>query len=170
MKVQYIGLMKLSSIGNLVAERRRAQGMTLSQLAAAANVGRSTLAALEAGKLPELGIVKVARLCAAVGLVLEARPTTLDQPLIEHRHLTEEAGRDLTKAAIADVIERGDVRAWRGLVRALRESRGKGLASRVSEVLGGMDAQDARIRAFAALLPAILASAQTRRPDREREG
>lgn len=34
------------------------------------------------------------------------------------------AGRDLTKAAIADVVERGDIAAWRGLVAALERMNG----------------------------------------------
>jgi DNA-binding Xre family transcriptional regulator len=62
----------LQPSGHPIAEWRRAKGLTLTQLAAQAAVGRSTLAALEAGKLPELGLERVARLCAAVDLVLEA--------------------------------------------------------------------------------------------------
>ena len=77
--------MDLNTIGHIVAERRRAKGLTLRELAVAAGIGRSTLAALEAGKLPELGFAKVARLCAAVDLALEARPLELEAPLMRHR-------------------------------------------------------------------------------------
>ena len=73
--------MNLYGVGVLVAQRRRAQGVTLQALATEAHVGRSTLAAFEAGKLRELGYGKVARICAAVGLVLEARPLALERPL-----------------------------------------------------------------------------------------
>jgi transcriptional regulator with XRE-family HTH domain len=118
--VLYTGPMNLSSIGYLIARRRRAKRLTLAALASSAGVGRSPLAALESGKLPELGFVKLARLCDVVGLVLEARPLERDSPLMPHRHLTEAAGRDLTKAAIEDVIVRGDIAAWRGPVRAIR--------------------------------------------------
>lgn len=148
--------MNLASIGRLVAERRRARELTLAELAASAGLGRSTLAALEGGKLPELGFAKVARLCSALGLALEARATELDEPLMRHRHLTEQAGRDLTKAAIADVIERGDIAAWRGMARAIKASHGTSLTRRVREVLAGLDQDDAKVRAFAALLPGIL--------------
>lgn len=148
--------MNLLTIGHLIAERRRAQRLTLDQLATQAGVGRSTLAALEAGKLRELGFVKISRLCSAVGLVLDAHPFLLDKPLMPHRHLTEQAGRDLTKAAIAEVIERGDIAAWRGLARVIRGRKGTILAERVTEVLGGLDQEDARVRAFATLLPALL--------------
>ena len=130
--------------------------MTLSQLAAAAGIGRSTLAALEAGKIRELGFVKIARICAALGLILEARAPELDAPLMSHRHLTDAAGRDLTKAAVEDVIVRGDISAWRQLVQAMRARTGGRLARRVQEVVAALNRDDPKIRAFATLLPAIL--------------
>ncbi len=152
--------MGLASIGRLVAQRRRTRRLTLAELARSAGVGRSTLAALEAGKLAELGFVKVERICAAAGLVVEVRAPALDVPLMRHRHLTEAAGRDLTKAAIADVVERGDITAWRGLVAAMRASRDGRLARRVREVVRALDAEDAKVRAFAALLPQIARTAR----------
>jgi transcriptional regulator with XRE-family HTH domain len=148
--------MNLISVGRMIAERRRAQGLRLSDVAASAGVGRSTLAALEAGSLRELGFVKVGRICAAVGLVLEVRPPELEAPLMEHRHLTEAAGRDLTKAAVADVILRGDMLAWRGLVRAIRAHKHGRLARRVQEVAKTLDPDDPKVRAFATLLPHFL--------------
>jgi transcriptional regulator with XRE-family HTH domain len=149
----------LSSLGFLVAQRRRTQRLTLAQLAAAARVGRSTLAAFEAGKLAELGYGKVARICEAVGLVLEARAPRLDAPLMSHRHLTDIAGRELTKAAIADVVLRGDISAWRGLVRALHGQDGD-LANRVRTVVAALDPDDPKVRAFASLLPHLVRPAQ----------
>jgi transcriptional regulator with XRE-family HTH domain len=154
--VSYIRLMNLSSIGYLIAQQRRAKGLTLTALASSAGVGRSTLAALEAGKLPELGFAKVARLCDAVGLVFEARPLELDSPLMPHRHLTEAAGRDLTKAAIEDVIVRGDIAAWRGLVRAIRARQQGGLVNRVHQVVAALSRDDPKVRAFATLLADVL--------------
>jgi len=148
--------MTLISIGHVIAERRRAKGLTLGELATSAGVGRSTLAALEAGTLSELGFIKVARICAAVGLVLDARPLELEAPLMPHRHLSERAGRDLTKAALADVIVRGDISAWRGLVRAIRSDKQGRIARRVQEVVGALDQDDAKARTFATLLPEIL--------------
>ena len=149
--------MNLVSLGRLVAQRRRIKRLTLTELATVAGIGRSTLAALEAGRLNELGFTKVSRVCDAVGLVLEVRDTELAAPLMPHRHLTERAGRELTKAAIADIIERGDIRAWRGLVQALRTGN-ESLAGRVGQVLRGLDAQDSRVRALSTLLPSILSS------------
>jgi len=148
--------MNLAGIGRLIAERRREKGLTLQQLADAAGVGRSTLAALEAGKLEELGFNKVARICAAVDLKLEAHPPALEAPLMVHRHLTEEAGRELTKAAIEDIITRGDFTAWRGLVRALRADKSGRIAQRTRTVATALSKYDSRARAFATLLPELV--------------
>jgi len=150
--VQYNGPMNLHGVGKIVAERRRSRGLTLRALAAEAHVGRSTLAALEAGKLAELGYAKVARICDAVELVLEARPLSLEKPLTRHRHLAEPAGRELTKAAIEDVVLRGDLDAWRGLVRALQRDTSGRLARRARDVLAGSDRSDSRVHAFSTLL------------------
>jgi len=150
--------MNLYGVGILVAERRRAQGFTLQALAAEAHVGRSTLAAFEAGKLRELGYGKVARICAAVGLVLEARPLTLEKALVRHRHLTEPAARDLTKAAMEDIVVRGDIDSWRGLMQALRRDGSGRLARRARDVLAGADKSDPRVSAFSTLLSGVLKS------------
>ena len=148
--------MDLASIGHLIALRRRSKGLTLRQLADAAGVGRSTLAALESGKLPELGLMKVVRICAAIDLVLEARPPGLDAPLMTHRHLTDVAGRELTKAAIDEIITRGDIHAWRGLVRAMREDGTGRIARRVREVATALGKHDPKARSFAVLIPGLL--------------
>ncbi len=147
--------MNLHAVGRLVAERRRSKGLTLHELAVQAEVGRSTLAALEAGKLRELGYAKVARICAAVDLMLEARPLALDEPLLPHRHLTDLAARELTKASIEDIVIRGDTSAWRGLVNAIRRDKSGRLARRARDVIVGSDKSDPKVRAFSALLPHI---------------
>src|SRR5580693_8833700 len=144
--------MNLQTIGHLIAEQRRAKGLTLTQLAARAAVGRSTLAALEAGKLPELGLERVARLCAAVDLVLEARPLELQEPLMAHRHLSEVAGRELTKAAIDDIITRGTIGTWRKLVQAVNADKTGRLARRVNHLAQTVAKRDPKARAFASLL------------------
>ena len=150
--------MNLHGVGVLVAQRRRAQGVTLHALATEAHVGRSTLAAFEAGKLRELGYGKVDRVCAAVGLVLEARPLALERPLLRHRHLTEPAARELTKAAMEDIVVRGDIDSWRGLVQAVRRDGSGRLARRARDVLAGADGSDPRVSAFSTLLSGALRS------------
>lgn len=116
-------------------------------------MGRSTLAALESGKLSELGLGRVARLCSAVDLVLEARPLLLDEPLMPHRHLTDTAGRELTKAAIEEILTRGNIAAWRGLVRAIAKDETGRIARRVDGLTTALGKHDPKVRAFAALLP-----------------
>lgn len=148
--------MNLHSIGKLIAERRRARGLTLHALAAMAGVGRSTLAALETGKLIELGFAKVTRICAAVDLTLEARPLALETPLMPHRHLTEFAGRELSKAAIEDIITRGGFPTWRELVRAIRMDKTGRIARRVHDVATAAGKSDPKARALAVLIPDIL--------------
>ena len=148
--------MNLHATGRVIAERRRARGLTLNALATAAGVGRSTLAALENGKLEELGFAKVARLCAALDLVLEARPHALETPLMGHRHLTESAGRELTKAVIEDILIRGGVSAWRGLTNAIRSDKTGRLARRVRAVAAAVGKSDPKARAFATLMPDLL--------------
>ena len=148
--------MDLASVGALVAAQRRARGLTLAELAARAGVGRSTLAALESGKLPELGFGRVARICAAVDLVVDVRAPLLEAPIVAHRHLTEAAGRELTKAAIDDIIVRGDVAAWRKLFQAIRDDASGRLERRVREVAAAIAEQDVKAKAFAALLPRVI--------------
>jgi len=147
-----LDFMQLATLGALVAERRRANGLTLRQLAEAAGIGRSTLAALERGRMPELGYARVARVCEALGLVLEARPTVLAEPLMAHRHLTPAAGRELTKAAIEDIVLRGDFAAWRGLARAIRADDSGRLARRTGDITRALGPGEPRARAFAALV------------------
>jgi transcriptional regulator with XRE-family HTH domain len=158
--------MDLRSIGRLVGERRRARKLTLPELAAAAGIARSTLAALESGKLAELGFNKVARVCAAVDLAIDVRAPTLDAPLMDHRHLTDMAGRELTKAAIDDIISRGDVTAWRGLVRAIQGDDTGRVIRRVQDVLRALSAHDPKARGFALMLPKL--KAKSSRPKKRR--
>ena len=159
--------MNLRAVGRLIGERRRARKLTLPQLAAAAGVARSTLAALESGKLVELGFNRVARLCAAVDLMVDVRTPMLDAALMEHRHLTTIAGRELTKAAIDDVITRGDVSAWRGLARAIRADKSGRLARRVKDVLEISAAHDPKARAFALMLPRLKTGSRTKAAQRD---
>jgi transcriptional regulator with XRE-family HTH domain len=147
--------MNIGSIGRVIAAHRRARGLTLRELATAARVGRSTLAAVESGTLQEIGVAKIDRICTALGLTLEIREPVLEAPLMEHRHLTERAGRALTRAAIADVITRGEIDAWRGLVKAIRADTTGRIARRAREVARALSAHDTRARAFAALLPVV---------------
>ena len=155
--------MDLLSLGRLISEQRAAQGLRLIDLAEAAGVGRSTLAALESGKLPELGFNKVARICAAAGIILETHPPLRYYP---PRSLTDSTGRELTKEVIGDIILGGDGGAWHTLIRALkRDDRGL-LAFRLRQVVGALNRNDPKVAAFTALLPGIMQRAIARAAER----
>ncbi|HEU5442795.1 MAG TPA: helix-turn-helix domain-containing protein [Steroidobacteraceae bacterium] len=155
--------MDLLSLGRLICEQRVAQGLRLIDLAEAAGVGRSTLAALESGKLPELGFNKVARICAAAGILLETHPPL---PYYPPRSLMDATGRELTKEVIADIILRSDSGAWHTLIRALkRDDRGM-LAFRIRQVVGSLDRNDPKVADFTALLPGIMRRAIARAAER----
>jgi hypothetical protein len=112
------------------------------------------LAAFESGKLEELGYSRVARICSVVDLELEARP--LGEAVMDHRHLTELAGRKLTRAAIDDIITNGDVELWRSLLRAVRADETGRLAQRVRDVAAAAAPHDSKAHAFRLLLPTLL--------------
>ena len=150
--------MDLASLGRLISERRHAQGLMLADLAHAAGVGRSTLAALESGKLPELGFCKVARICAAAGILLETRLPLLSCPPL----LSRPPRSGFTKEVLRDLIVRGDHGTWRELLYALgKDDRGL-LAARIRSVVGTLDRSEPNVEAFTELLPGIMRRAIAR--------
>jgi len=154
--------MDLASLGRLIAARRCALGLTLAALASAAGIGRSTLAALESGKMPELGFNKVARLCAAAGIRLETHPPLLEPPQTALGSLTDAAGRDLTAEAVKDLIKRGNIRAWQGLADTVRTEETGRLAANVRRLVATLPCNDPKVTAFVALLPSMLRKAIAR--------
>ena len=91
-------MVTLPALGEAIATRRKALGLSQRVLAGRAGVGRSTLDALENARMGELGWVKVARILAALGLELKLqeigsyRPT-LEELLEENRHDQDLDGR-----------------------------------------------------------------------------
>lgn len=81
-------MLDLGQVGELVAACRREQGLTQAELARRARIGRSTLAALEAGRIGELGFGKVSMLLAVLGLTLRIVPANHGRPTFDE--LTEE--------------------------------------------------------------------------------
>jgi hypothetical protein len=117
------------------------------------DAAESSFAPVRMWRGDRLGAVMHGMWIVTVGeIVREARPLALEKPLIHHRHLAEPAGRELTKAAIEDIVLRGDLDAWRGLVRALQRDTSGRLARRARDVLAGSDRSDMRVHAFSTLL------------------
>ncbi len=84
-------MLTLATIGAELAKRRKALRLRQNDVAARAGVSRTTLDALENGRIAELGFAKVARILAAVGLDLrlaEAGPRrpTLEELMAEAEH------------------------------------------------------------------------------------
>lgn len=91
-------MLTFHSIGVRIAARRKALGMSQAVLAKQAKVGHSTLDALENGRLGELGLSKIIRLLAALGLELQiqeaaGRRPTLEELLEEDRNDQDLDGR-----------------------------------------------------------------------------
>ena len=85
-------MISLPALGEVVAAKRKTMGLSQTALARKAGVGRSTIDALENARLGELGLMKVARILAALGLELKLQDAgserpTLDELLEEGRHV-----------------------------------------------------------------------------------
>jgi transcriptional regulator with XRE-family HTH domain len=76
-------MLSLASIGELIANRRKALGLTRAALALQAGIGLSTLEALENGRIGELGYSKIVRLLSALGLELTVQQTSPRRPTLE---------------------------------------------------------------------------------------
>src|ERR1700728_5508585 len=84
-------MLALSLLGEQIATKRKALGLTQPMLAKKARVGLSTLDALENGRLGELGYSKITKILMALGLELKLHEAIAGRPTLEE--LMEE-GRD----------------------------------------------------------------------------
>jgi len=75
--------MNLTSLGEQIAARRKALGLTQAVLAQKAGVGRSTLEALENARLGELGYAKITNILTAIGLELRLQEVGARRPTLE---------------------------------------------------------------------------------------
>ena len=84
-------MLTLFSLGEQIAAKRKALGLSQAALAKKARVGRSTLDGLENARLGELGYSKINNILTALGLELKlqdarARRPTLEELLDEDRN------------------------------------------------------------------------------------
>lgn len=90
-------MLDLSSLAEQIAARRKALGLTQAALARRAKVGRSTLDALENGRIGELGYSKVSNILAALGLELNVRDAGARRPTLEELMKEEHDDQDLDR-------------------------------------------------------------------------
>ncbi len=88
-QIYFANMLLLVDIAEEIAKQRKAAGLSRAELAKRALVSRSTLEALENGRIGELGYAKVNKILTALGMELKlqqmnfSRPT-LDELLIEN--------------------------------------------------------------------------------------
>ncbi len=61
-------------IGSRLRSARQARGLTQDELARLAGIGRTSLSQLENGTIGEIGVRKILRVCAVLGLALQIMP------------------------------------------------------------------------------------------------
>ena len=85
-------MLDLFSLGESIATKRKALGLTQTALAKKARIGLSTLDALENGRLGELGYSKITNILTAIGLELKLQEAGSDRPTLDQ--LREEGRND----------------------------------------------------------------------------
>ena len=84
-------MLTLTALGEQIAGKRKTLGLSQARLASKASVARSTLDALENGRLAELGFSRVSRILSALGMELtfqesRSRRPTLEELMAEERN------------------------------------------------------------------------------------
>ena len=85
-------MLPLSSLGEQIAIKRKALGLTQRTLTRKARVGLSTIDALENGRLGELGYSKITNILTVLGLELKLQEASAGRPTLEE--LMKEARDD----------------------------------------------------------------------------
>jgi transcriptional regulator with XRE-family HTH domain len=76
-------MLLLVDIAEEIAKRRRGAGLSRAELAMRALVSRSTLEALEKGRIGELGYAKVNKILTALGLEFKLQEMNLSRPTLD---------------------------------------------------------------------------------------
>jgi len=78
-----LGMETLDSIGQRIAQARKERGLRQADLASRSGASRATIDALENGRASDIGISKLNRILAAVGLELSIRPFADERPTLD---------------------------------------------------------------------------------------
>ena len=76
-------MLPISAIAEQIAHKRKALGLSQASLAKKAHVGRSTLDALENGRMGELGYTKISNILSALGLEMRIQSASFSRPTLE---------------------------------------------------------------------------------------
>ncbi len=76
-------MLTLCTVGEQIANKRKALRLTKSALAQRAKVGLSTLDALENGRMGELGYSKITNILSALGLELKLQEASGRRPTLD---------------------------------------------------------------------------------------
>jgi transcriptional regulator with XRE-family HTH domain len=74
---------EVSELGPKIAARRKALGLSQTELARKSRTSRATLDALENVRLGEIGFRKLTAILSALGLELELRESKLNRPTLD---------------------------------------------------------------------------------------
>jgi transcriptional regulator with XRE-family HTH domain len=87
-------MLSLPALGEQIARKRKAIGLTQPALARQAKLGLSTLDALENARLGELGFTRITNILSALGLELKVQEANARRPTLDEL-LEEEQGEGL---------------------------------------------------------------------------
>jgi len=90
-------MLSISLIGEHIAAKRKAMGLTQPALAKKARVGLSTLDALENQRLGELGYSKITNILSALGLELKLQEASSRRPTLDELMEEEDDDKDLDR-------------------------------------------------------------------------
>ena len=76
-------MLPISAIAEQIAQKRKTLGLSQAALAKNAHVGRSTLDALENGRMGELGYTKISNILSALGLEMRIQEASSGRPTLE---------------------------------------------------------------------------------------
>jgi transcriptional regulator with XRE-family HTH domain len=76
-------MLPISAIAEHIAHKRKALGLSQAALAKKAHIGRSTLDALENGRMGELGYTKISNILSALGLEMRIQQASSSRPTLE---------------------------------------------------------------------------------------
>lgn len=76
-------MLLIATIAEQIARKRKELGLSQAALAKKAHVGRSTLDALENGRMGELGYTKINNILSSLGLELRLQEVTSRRPTLE---------------------------------------------------------------------------------------